>query len=61
MTHWLDRLLNPQTIAIVGASARIGSLAATTHRQLSASSYAGDIYSVNPKYQYMHGQTCYDS
>jgi acyl-CoA synthetase (NDP forming) len=61
MTHWLDRLLNPQTIAIVGASARIGSLAATTHRQLSASSYAGDIYSVNPKYQCLHGQTCYAS
>ena len=61
MAHWLDRLLNPQTIAIVGASARVGSLAATTHRQLFASGYAGNIYSVNPKYQSLHGQTCYAS
>jgi len=61
MAHWLDRLLNPQSIAIVGASARVGSLAATTHRQLSDSGYAGDIYSVNPKYQTLHGQTCYAS
>ena len=61
MVHWLDRLLNPQTIAIVGASARAGSLAATTHRQLSDSGYAGDTYPVNPKYQNLHGQTCYAS
>jgi len=61
MAHWLDRLLNPQSIAIVGASARDGSLAATTHRHLSASGYAGDIYSVNPKYQRLRGQTCYAS
>jgi acyl-CoA synthetase (NDP forming) len=61
MAHWLDRLLNPQSIAIVGASARVGSLAATTHRQLFDCGYAGDIYSVNPKYQTLHGQTCYAS
>ncbi len=59
--HWLHRLLNPQTIAIVGASARVGSLGATTWRQLSDSDYAGDVYSVNPKYQTLHGQTCYAS
>ena len=59
MAHWLERLLNPQTIAIVGASARAGSLAAVTHRQLTDSGYAGEIYSVNPKYQSLHGQTCY--
>jgi len=61
MAHWLDRLLNPQTIAIVGASERIGSLAAITHRQLSDSGYQGKVYPVNPKYQSLHGQTCYAS
>jgi acyl-CoA synthetase (NDP forming) len=61
MAHWLDRLLNPQSIAIVGASARAGSLAASTHRQLSDSGYRGSIYSVNPRYQSLHGQPCYAS
>jgi len=61
MAHWLDRLLNPQSIAIVGASARVGSLAASTHRQLSDGGYAGEIYSVNPKYQSLHGRPCYAS
>jgi len=61
MAHWLDRLLNPQTIAIVGASERVGSLAAMTRRQLSDSGYRGKVYPVNPKYQSLHGQTCYAS
>ena len=34
MAHRLQRLLNPQSIAIVGASERVGSLAAITHQQL---------------------------
>ena len=55
MAHWLDRLLNPQTIAIVGASERVGSLAAITSRQLSDSGYRGKVYPVNPKYQSLHG------
>jgi acyl-CoA synthetase (NDP forming) len=48
MAHWLQRLLSPQSIAIVGASERNGSLAAITHRQLIDSGYAGVIYPVNP-------------
>ena len=59
MSHWLQRLLSPQTIAIVGASERRGSLAEITHNQLSKSGYAGEIFSVNPRYQTLHGKTCY--
>jgi acyl-CoA synthetase (NDP forming) len=59
MAHWLHRLLNPQSIAIVGASERVASLAAITHRQLLDSGYRGDIYPVNPKYQQLHGTPCY--
>ena len=32
-----------------------------THRQLSDSGYDGEIYSVNPKYQSLHGKPCYAS
>ncbi|MDH3388349.1 MAG: CoA-binding protein, partial [Gammaproteobacteria bacterium] len=59
MAHWLTRMLSPQSIAIVGASERPGSLAATTHRQLLHSSYAGKIFPVNPKYAELHGERCY--
>ena len=61
MAHWLRRLLSPQSIAIVGASEREGSLAAITHRQLGECGFAGRVYSVNPKYQVLFGDTCYPS
>jgi acetate---CoA ligase (ADP-forming) len=59
MTHRLHRLLNPHSIAIVGASERSGSLAAVTHRQLIDCGFAGEVYSVNPKYPTLYAQTCY--
>ncbi len=61
MPHWLQRLLSPQTIAIVGASERQGSLAEITHNQLSESGYAGEIFSVNPRYQSLHGKACFST
>ena len=61
MAHWLNRLLAPQTIAIVGASERDGSLAAITHRQLTECGFGGQVYSVNPKYQTLFGDTCFPS
>lgn len=59
MSHWLDRLLSPASIAIVGASEREGSLAASTQQQLVDSGYQGAIYAVNPKYSEIYGQPCY--
>jgi acyl-CoA synthetase (NDP forming) len=59
MAHWLHRLLNPQSIAIVGASERHGSLGAITQRQLHDSGYNGEIFAVNPRYQSICGQACY--
>ena len=59
MAHWLHRLLNPRTIAIVGASERLSSLAAITQRQLQERGFDGEILAVNPKYQTIAGQTCY--
>ena len=57
--HRLSRLLSPQSIAIVGASERAGSLAATTQRQLLDSGYRGRIFAVNPKYEQVFGNPCY--
>jgi len=59
MAHRLHRLLNPQSITIVGASERSGSIAAVTHRQLLDCGFGGEVYSVNPKYPVLHANTCY--
>jgi acyl-CoA synthetase (NDP forming) len=61
MAHWLHRLLNPRSIAIVGASERSSNLGAITHRQLLDSAYPGVIFPINPKYPSVFGETCYAS
>ena len=59
MAHWLRRMLAPRSIAIVWASEREGSLAATTQRQLIDSGYDGSILAVNPKYDALFDEPCY--
>lgn len=61
MPHWLDKLLSPKTIAVVGASEREGSLAAATILQLSDTGFDGELYLINPKYQVLFDQPCYTS
>jgi len=61
MQHWLSSLLSPKSIAIVGASERPGSLAASTYHQLLESGYSGQLFSVNPKYQQLYNQPCFAS
>ena len=59
MSHWLQRLLSPKSIAIVGASSKKGSLAYLTCKQLTSSGYSGILYFINPKYDEMFNQRCY--
>jgi len=54
----LDRLLNPRSIAIVGASARAGSFGERMLGSL-AGSYDGRIHLVNAKYGELMGRPCY--
>jgi len=55
----LDRLLEPHSLALVGASVRPGSVGATVWRNLRASRFAGPIYAVNPKHATLDGMTCH--
>lgn len=59
MTHRLDPLLRPQSIAIVGASERENSLGHETLQNLTRGRFPGDIYPVNPGYEKLGGLTCY--
>ena len=51
----LDRLLEPKSVAVVGASDRVGSVGATVWRNLRAGHFTGPIYPVNPKHETLDG------
>ncbi len=55
----LDPLLDPGSIALLGASTREGSPGAVLAGMVLQSGYAGRAYPVNPGYQEIHGHTCY--
>jgi acyl-CoA synthetase (NDP forming) len=59
MTHRLDPLLRPKSIAVVGASEREHSLGRETLQNLTRGEFRGDIYPVNPRHQQLFGLTCY--
>ena len=55
----LDRVFNPKTIAVIGASTRDGSIGAKILRNLTGSGYAGKVFPVNPFRQTIQGLTAY--
>ena len=59
--HYLQSLLAPRSIALVGASERRGSAGEMMVRQLSQVGFPGEVYPVNPRYREVLGQRCYAS
>lgn len=59
MTHRLEPLLNPTSIAIVGASNNAARIGGMPIAHLTKFSYQGKIYPINPKYEEVFGQRCY--
>ncbi|HHW07976.1 MAG TPA: acetate--CoA ligase family protein [Clostridia bacterium] len=57
----LDHLFNPQSIAIVGASANPLKPGGQPLISLLSAGYGGRLYPVNPRYQEIHGLKCYPS
>jgi acetate---CoA ligase (ADP-forming) len=55
----LDRLFNPASIAIVGASADPSSISGRPLRLLRQHAYGGAIYPINPKYTELQGVRVY--
>lgn len=55
----LDRLLGPESVAVVGASDRVGSVGATVWRNLRAGHFTGAMYAVNPKHTTIDGIAVY--
>ena len=49
VTKKLDKLFNPKVIAIIGASAKIGSVGYSLMKNIIGSGFDGIVYPVNPK------------
>ena len=54
--HRLDCLLNPRSIAVIGASEREDSAGGVVMRQMAQAGYKGEIYPINPKRDQINGQ-----
>ena len=61
MSHYLDPLMQPRAIAVVGASDREDSAGGVIMRQLLAAGYEGKIYPINPKRAEIAGLVAYPS
>jgi acyl-CoA synthetase (NDP forming) len=59
--HKLSPLLEPRSIAIVGASPKEHSTGQSMLRTLRELRFGGPIYPVNPRYEQIEGLTCFPS
>jgi acetate---CoA ligase (ADP-forming) len=57
----LTALLEPRSLAVVGASARAGSFGDQLVGQLLAGGYRGTVHLVNPRYREVAGLPCHPS
>ncbi|MEY2700676.1 MAG: hypothetical protein RIQ52_1431 [Pseudomonadota bacterium] len=58
-TPHLSALIQPQVIAVFGASPRPDSVAGQVYRNLRAAGFHGQLYPVNPKRDTLDGLPCY--
>jgi len=52
----LDSLIDPASVAVIGASSRPGSLGAWVWHNLHAGGFSGPLWAVNPKYARLDGE-----
>ncbi len=57
----LERLFNPRSVAVIGASRNVKSISGQPLWALAGHGYRGRLYPVNPKYDEVEGHRCYPS
>ncbi|HTN61817.1 MAG TPA: acetate--CoA ligase family protein, partial [Devosia sp.] len=55
----LDHAVRPQSVAVIGASVRVGSVGRVVLDNIVAGGFAGAIFPVNPKYGDIDGRRCF--
>lgn len=61
MPHYLDPLVRPDSIAVVGASRRADAVGNTVLKNLLRGEFPGSLYAVNPRYDEVEGVPCHPS
>lgn len=61
VAHPLDRLFDPDSVAVVGASTDSDTITGRPQRFLDRHGFDGDVYPVNPNHDAIDGLPCYDS
>jgi acetyltransferase len=59
--HNLDKIFEPRSVAVIGASEREGSIGYALMRNLIQAGYDGRLVPVNPRYSTIHGLEAYPS
>jgi acetyltransferase len=57
--HYFAPLFEPASVAVIGASARAGSVGAVLIENMLAAGYRGALYAVNPKHREVRGVPCF--
>jgi acetyl coenzyme A synthetase (ADP forming)-like protein len=57
----MDRLMNPRSVAVIGASSEEGKIGNSVMKNLINGGYAGEIYPINPKADELLGLKAYKS
>jgi acetyl coenzyme A synthetase (ADP forming)-like protein len=57
----MNRLMNPRSVAVIGASDQAGKIGNSVMKNLINGGYAGEIYPINPKADEIQGRTAYKS
>jgi acetyltransferase len=60
-TRNLDKMFEPRSVALIGASSRPGSVGYTMARNLTEGGFDGTIYFVNPRGAEIEGRPCWTS
>ena len=55
----LEHVFHPKSVALIGASDKVGSVGSIVMRNIVSGGFEGEIWAVNPKHQMVDGRTCY--
>ncbi len=59
--HYLSRIFAPESVAVIGATTREGSVGERVFRNMLEAGFSGELYPINPKYDEIRGKPCYPS
>ena len=59
--HYLDKLFNPDSVAVIGASDRPNSVGRLVFENILRGKYCGQLFPVNLKHSQVQGHVAYSS